>query len=224
MMGGLLGLQRRGLQPRRIIDGGACKGDWTLLARKVFPQAEFLMIEPQSRHAERLAEISRTLAPAVRYSPQLIGPEVREAVDFVVLDDEGGGTGSSVLPENSDVPRHVVALPMTTLDQLVEDTGFGQPDFIKLDVQGYEIAVLEGAPHCLEGADMVLLEVSLWPYNAGSPLAAEVLGWMDAHGFRTFEIFDISRRASDGIVVQIDILFLRKNHPLLQDVQTQFGR
>lgn len=222
MLGGLLGLSARGLTPRRIVDGGACKGDWTRLARQVFPHAEVLMIEPQSRHATTLEQVCLALAPGVRFAPRLVGPAEMEAVDFVVLDDVGGGTGSSVRPENSDVPRHVVKLPMTTLDSLVESTGFGAPDFIKLDVQGYEIEVLKGARCCLSTADFVLLEVSVWPYNAGAPLAAELLAWMDQQGLRTFEIFDLSRRP-DGLLVQMDVLFVRKSHPLLQDVQTRFS-
>ena len=224
MMGGLQSLQQRGLDPQRIIDGGACKGDWTALARRVFPSARILMIEPQEQHQEALNALCESLAPGIYFAPRLIGPIDQSAVTFTVLDDHSGGTGSSVLPENSDVPRHVVSIPMVTLDRLVESSGFGQPDFIKLDVQGYELAVLEGAPRCLSGAKMVLLEISLWPYNVGSPLAAEVMGWMDAHGFRPFDVFDLSRRAGDNVLVQMDVIFLRKDHALLQDVQTRFDK
>lgn len=221
MESGLATLRARGVAPRRIVDGGACKGDWTRLARKYFPRAEILMIEPQARHAKVLEGLRAELAPGLVFAPQLVGPAEQASVDFVVLDDVHGGTGSSVLPENSDVPRHVVPMPMTTIDRLVETTGFGAPDFIKLDVQGYEIEVLKGARGCLTGADFVLLEVSIWPYNAGGPLISEVLGWMDEHGFRTYEIFGLARR-SDRVLMQVDVLFVRKGHPLVQDVMTRF--
>lgn len=223
MMSGLMGLRQRGLTPNRIIDGGACKGDWTVLARRIFPSAQILMIEPQVQHQEALIKLCKTLAPGIHFAPKLLGSYERSAVTFTVLDDNSGGTGSSVLPENSDVPRHVESIPMVTLDQLIESTYFGQPNLIKLDVQGYELAVLEGSQRCLKGADMVLLEISFWPYNIGSPLAAEVLGWMDIHGFRPFDVFDLSRRTIDDILVQMDVLFIKKDHPLLQEVQTRFN-
>lgn len=181
------------------------------------------MIEPQTRHAESLARLANESNGSVRFAPVLLGPREEEAVDFVVLDDESGGTGSSVLPENSDVPRHVVSMPMTTLDRLIAAEDYGTPDFIKLDVQGYELAVLHGATHCLSSAQAVLLEVSLWPYNQGSPLMTDVISWMDRQGFRAFEVFDISRRPTDGITVQMDLLYLPKSHPLLADVQTRFS-
>lgn len=222
MMGGLIALRGRGLKPMRIVDGGACQGDWTRMALRVFSDAKMLMVEPQTRHAKALQALADASGGQVLFAPCLVGPAEREAVEFTVTDDSGGGTGSSVLPENSDVPRHVVSLPMTTLDRIIETTEFGAPDLIKLDVQGYELAVLEGATNCLRSAQAVLLEVSLWPYNQGSPLIVEVLSWMDRIGFRAFEVFDISKRPMDGITVQMDILFLRKSHWLLKDVETRF--
>jgi hypothetical protein len=44
---------------------------------------------------------------------------------------------------------------------------------------------------------------------------------MDEHGFRAYEIFDISRRG-DGVLVQIDLLFVRHTSPLLSDEMTIF--
>lgn len=215
MLGGLLSMHRRGLTPKRIIDGGACMGDWTRLARQVFPAAEFLMVEPQLRHRELLQRFARA-TPGVHFAPALVGPHDAEEVQFVVIDGASNGTGSSVLPDTS-VKGRVVHTPMTTLDRLVRETGFGLPDFIKLDVQGYELAVLQGATECLAAARTVLLEVSIQPCNAGAPLLPEVLSWMEDAGFRAFEVFDLTRHWKADLLVQMDILFLRVPHPLLGD-------
>src|SRR5262249_42470978 len=40
-------LRGRGLAPRQILDVGAHRGDWSLLASGVFPEATFTLIEPQ---------------------------------------------------------------------------------------------------------------------------------------------------------------------------------
>lgn len=221
MRAGLLALRRDGFVPRVLVDGGACKGEWTMLARAVFPEARVLMIEPQRRHREALERVVAAM-PGTTYAPALIGPEERASVDFFVLDDAGGGTGSSVLEEQSDVPRHVEQVPMTTLDRVIESSGFEAPQLIKLDVQGYELEVLSGARLALTKADFVLLEVSAWPYNAGSPLIANVLEWMKARGFRTYDVWGVSRRP-DGRLVQMDLLFIRETHPWLADVTTRFG-
>lgn len=223
MSAGLSVLRERGVELRAVIDGGACVGAWCTLLKRHFPQAQVLMIEAQPRHRAALEQVCRRFGPSVCFADALLGPRAAERVAFTVLDDDLGGTGSSVMPENSDVPRHTITLPMTTLDDLVHTQKFPVPDLIKLDVQGFEIEVLKGAARLLATVPFVLLEVSVWQYNAGSPLWAEVLGWMEAAGYVSYEVFDLTRRR-DGILVQIDILFVRKDSPLLADRMTSFAR
>lgn len=222
MLAGLRLLRDRGVAPRAVIDGGACVGHWTTLFKSVFPEAAILMIEPQEQHTRTLQRLCERYAPTVQFANALIGPSDANDVAFVVLDDTSGGTGSSVLPENSDVPRHVVRLPMITLDNLLDKVGFPFPDFIKLDVQGYELEVLKGATKALTMAEFILLEVSIWQYNTSSPLLNEVLSWMDSNGFKAYEIFDLSRRP-DGVLVQVDILFVRKDSLLIRENTTLFS-
>lgn len=105
---------------------------------------------------------------------------------------------------------------MVTLDGLLESTGFGSPDLIKLDVQGYELEVLKGATMALQSAAFVLLEVSTWQYNQGSPLIDEVLHWMRDAGFMAFDVVELSRR-HDGQLVQVDILFARRDGSWCRD-------
>jgi FkbM family methyltransferase len=215
MLAGLLKLRDAGVCPTAVVDAGACIGDWTRLLLRVFPQARVLMIEPQQCHAETLARLCGQFSGQLDAVGSLLGPPGQDEAAFHVTDDGGGGTGSSVLPENSDVPRHVVRMPMQTLDGLLAQHRFPPPDFIKLDVQGYELEVLKGARNALNSAQFVLLEVSVWQYNAGSPLLGEVVEWMHGQGFRVHDVFDLSRRL--GLLVQVDLLF-RRDNPALTEV------
>lgn len=212
MLSGLMHLRERGFSPAVVVDCGACVGDWSRLLLRIFPRAKVLMVEPQQRHAAALRALCASHAPALQLATSLVGPPDMDSADFVVLDDKGAGTGSSVLAENSQVPRHVVRLPVVTLDALVAQHGLAAPDLIKLDVQGFEIEVLKGASAALASASFMLLEVSLVPYNQGSPLLAEVVAWMDGHGWRVHDVFDLTRRA-DGVMLQADLLFVRKDSP-----------
>lgn len=212
MLSGLMHLRDRGFSPAVVVDCGACVGDWTRLLLRVFPGAAVLLIEPQERHADTLRTFCARHASRIQLDTSLVGPPGMRTAEFVVLDDSAG-TGSSVLPENSQVPRHVVTLPVTTVDELVRQHGLGAFDLLKLDVQGFEIEVLKGAAAALASASCVLLEVSLVPYNRGSPLLAEVVAWMDEHGYRVHDVFDLTRRA-DGVLIQVDLLFVRKGAAL----------
>jgi FkbM family methyltransferase len=208
MLGGLLRLRDTGFSPSRAIDVGACRGDWARLWRHVFPSAHVLMVEPQPRHRERLERMVATDPDRLAFAPALVGPPGLDSAAFHLMDDESGGTGSSVLPELSDVPRRVLQLPVQTLDEIYGIRDAPPPDFLKLDVQGYELEVLRGASQILGSVPYVLLEVSLVNYNAGGPLFNEVIDWMAAQRYRLVELFDTSR-SREGQLVQIDLLFKR---------------
>ncbi len=216
---GLLSLRDEGVSLTDVVDCGAFIGNWTRLCRQVFPDANVLMIEAQPRWAGTLEHFAAANAPGIRFASALLGPEPAESVDFFVLDDPGGGTGSSVLSENSNVPRRSIKLAMTTLDRVIEGQEFSPPQLIKLDVQGYELEVLKGGASALASAEFVLLEVSVWQYNENSPLIDEVVAFMSEAGFATYDLFDINRRP-DGTLLQLDVLFIRKDSSLLDDKRT----
>lgn len=208
MLAGLLRLRDRGFEPARVVDVGACQGDWARLCHQVFPAARVMMVEPQSRHRERLEGLAAGSGGLKLFRQALLGPPGMHEAAFHVTDD-AAGTGSSILPEISDIPRHQELLPVTTLDGLLQQASFGPVDLLKADVQRFELEVLKGSARTLSEVRHVLLEVSLVPYNEGSPLVDAVLNWMRTEGFGVDEVFDLSR-GRDGRLVQTDLLFSRQ--------------
>jgi hypothetical protein len=93
------------------------------------------------------------------------------------------------------------------LDSYIEEYSIPLPDFIKIDVQGAELDVLEGGQKCLENATMVLLEVSIHRYNEKSPLFAEVIDYMNKHNFQVVDI--IENHIINGYLAQVDLLFAK---------------
>jgi hypothetical protein len=53
-------------------------------------------------------------------------------------------------------------------------------------VQGSEIECLKGATDVLRTVDVIILEISFVPYNAGAPRANKVIAYMDTLGFDLF--------------------------------------
>lgn len=120
-----------------------------------------------------------------------------------------GSTGSSVYEEQTSFDREKQNLPMTTLDRLIQDRKEGPCIFIKLDIQGAELDVLDGAPQVLADAEFVFMEVGVLEYNKGAPLFSETVERMARKGFVVFDLFE-QHRLAGKILFQIDVLFVRE--------------
>lgn len=93
---------------------------------------------------------------------------------------------------------HVVAtLPVETsrLDDLVAAGTCPAPDYLKLDVQGGERDVLEGATRTLAGACVVECEVEFVPLYKGQPLFHDVAALLQAQGFLLHQLRDVAGQA-----------------------------
>jgi FkbM family methyltransferase len=76
-----------------------------------------------------------------------------------------------------------------TLTNQLETAGVEWVDFVKLDAQGAELAILKGAEkylqHCVSGLE---IEVEFLPLYHAQPLFAEVDAYVRAMGFELFEL------------------------------------
>ena len=168
------------------------------------------MIEAQQAKEAGLRRVCRDYPGDVACRISLLGAEERDDAEFYELE-----TGSSVLFEQSTIERAKVRYPMRTLDAVAAEAGFGEAKLLKLDVQGYELEVLKGAPRLLLSAEVILMEVSLLEVNRGAPLLHEVLDFMSERGFRTYDICSFIRRPLDNALWQSDFLFVKETSPLL---------
>lgn len=205
----LKNMRRLGFKPAAVVDVGAHIGEWSRLAHSVFPEASILMLEAQDSKAAALDKVVQTHPGKIRRQIALLGPEPRENVPFHECDT--APTGSSVLAFTSPEPLkfHVVNRRMETLDNLLAGAGIAHPDFLKLDVQGFELEILKGAPKALAAADAVLLEVSTLAQYKDAPLFHDVVAFMNAHGYHVFDICTLMRQRTENTLVQVDVIFAK---------------
>jgi FkbM family methyltransferase len=196
-------LKDGGFQPVTVIDVGAYHGEWARMFKSIFPDSKVLMIEGQNNKAKILQEICSFFKSNVVFEIALLGAKDGEKVRFVEME-----TGSSVLEESSPYNRNYVEKELVTLDSLVvRYPDFKKLDFLKLDVQGYELEVLKGASRLLAKTEFVLMEASLIPVNKGCPLISDVIEFMAEKDFRILDFCSQIRR-KDGVLWQTDLLFI----------------
>lgn len=198
-------LAAKGFVPDYVIDVGAYQGDWTRLARRVFVDVPVLMVEAQAKKVPFLEKVCAELS-GTRFVSAVLGRTAGEEVIFYEME-----TGSSFLPERSNVARTEHRLITQTLDTLT--VGLEGRLLLKIDVQGAELAVLAGGQETVSKCEVIQLEVALLPYNEGAPTMIEVLNAMDAMGFVPLDLSGFSR--PNGIdLVQVDVVFVRRDSSL----------
>jgi FkbM family methyltransferase len=129
------------------VDVGANVGWHTLLmARLVGASGRVLAVEANPSVRERLAEhLQANHLTSVTIVPSALGSEAGK-LRFLAppVDSMGAGDGH-VAGENDKDERHIVETEVTTLDALTEREGLQRLDFVKIDVEGFEWPVLQGA-------------------------------------------------------------------------------
>jgi FkbM family methyltransferase len=198
----LKALARNGIAPRVVYDIGAASGSWARLASSVWPEARVVGFEPNERERASL-ERTRSELRNFEYRLCFLGPE-RKTVRY-----SDHGTQTSILAGSGEKGAE-----MLVLDELVRDGGLPPPDFLKLDVQGYELEVLRGGEAALQQADVVMLEVSFMPFFENMPLVSDVVRFMEERRFAWYDVAGIYRRGADDALLQMDAVFLKRDHPL----------
>lgn len=130
----------------------------------------------------------------------------------------GNSASSSVLPMldlHSDIAKGSayigkVKVPIWRLDTIAGQYISGSEKyFIKIDTQGFEWQVLDGARDTLANAEGVLCELSLVPLYEGQHLWMEMIDRLKTEGFTLWAIQKGFTSPHDGRTLQVDAIFYR---------------
>ena len=205
----LQNLRRLGFCPTQIIDCGAYDGTWARGCKEIFPKARVLCIEPQQAKEPLLYQV-RNEVPGMNYVMALVGKETKENVPLFV-----GETATTLHSYSSEAQPNAVA-SMTTLDTLIESGEATPPQFVKLDVQGHEVDVMEGLQKYWANVQLIECEMSLLDLQPDIPLFHDVVSYLHQRGMIAYDITEIMRRPLDGACYQLDFLFCRAYAPWRQ--------
>ena len=177
--------------PRVFYDIGAnnpfaTPGGQQVAFKPLLPGTEFYLFEASAKHEPELLRSGEPYAIAV------LGELDGDERTFYESTAYPSGTGDSLYREQSRFYADDVlvqkCVTTRTLDSVVAERGWPFPDFIKLDTQGSELAILRGAPNCLARARAVMLECSVREYNRNAPRLADIVFFMGNEGFEVWDI------------------------------------
>jgi FkbM family methyltransferase len=92
-----------------------------------------------------------------------------------------------------------------------EIVGASDNVMLKIDTQGFEKMVIDGAKSSLDQIKIVQLEVSLVPLYKDELLLTEMIQFMDKMNFQLFSLEDAYEDSITGQLMQVDCVFANKN-------------
>jgi FkbM family methyltransferase len=192
-------------KPDIIIDVGTALGTAPLL--EVFPDAYFFFIEPLKEFEKDINALLKKHSG--KYICAAAGTTKGKIVLYVHPDKVGSSVYRETDGESADgIPREVAIFP---LDDLAAELSLPKKILLKIDVQGAELDVLNGAEQLLKNCDAVILEVSFFKFLVDAPDFFEIVSFMKQKGFTVYDLFDGHNRPLDFALAQKDILFVKEN-------------
>jgi FkbM family methyltransferase len=197
-------IKQRGFEPSTVIDVGVADGTQGLY--ETFPSSAHLLVEPLSEYESALMKISR------KYHAAYVLAAAAEKAGRTTLKVKSRLYMSSILDYSAGPPTDSFEriVPTVTLDDLCEARRLSGPYLVKVDVQGAELNVIEGATRILRETEYVVLELSLGDYIVGSPQFFDVVNYMKGRGFVVYDIFGGWLSATSGALVQVDLAFVKE--------------
>ena len=193
-------LKQKGVEIERALDIGAYRGEFTNILKSVWPTCKVQQFEADERNKEYLQ-------PDAVFA--VLG-DAERTVELYTIEDTGWGstTGTSIFKENTEFYKNSKPSlhKMKTLDSVVDMSGDWSKGLVKIDTQGSELLILDGAKEFLnKRPQYILLECSYIEYNENAPLIDKVFRYMDKIQYRPVDILDNSY--INGQLIQSDWLF-----------------
>lgn len=197
-----------------VLDVGANKGQFASEIRSCGYAGSIVSFEPLSEAHSLLQQASACDAHWSAHPRCALGDHNGE----VEINIAGNSDSSSILPM-LDVHRAVAPhsayqgkefAPIHTLDAVAGPyLERARAPFLKIDTQGFEWQVLDGARDTLPGIRGIMVELSLVPLYEGQHLWHDVIDRLDAAGFAPWAFTPTFSDMSLGRTLQVDGVFYR---------------
>jgi FkbM family methyltransferase len=197
-----------------VLDVGANKGQYGTSLRKAGYKGRIVSFEP-------LRDAFAILQRAVAHDPlwECHNIAFGDSVGTATINISANSHSSSLLPVSArtlEIEPSVgyvgtQEVVIHRLDSMLDQ--FAQPDdeiFLKIDTQGYELKILNGALGVISRFALIQLETSFFEVYHGETLIGDVIKYLDYIGYRVVSIEPGWENPTTGELLQADFTFGRK--------------
>jgi FkbM family methyltransferase len=179
------------LDIKSYLDVGTNSAQFFTEIIKIFPNIYVEFVEPNPTCNKKIAKRYKNIIT----HPVGLG-ETEGSLTFYINKFKDNSKGASFI-RDTNIEVNEITVDVKTLDSITQDKVF---DFIKIDVEGFELEVLKGGVNTLSKTKYLVVEMS-----PDSP----VIAWLENHNYTLINI--VGNHFYKKKLVKIDGLFERKN-------------
>jgi FkbM family methyltransferase len=196
----------------QVLDVGSNVGQFSTVLRALFPKARLQLFEPLPDALQKLRRIFDN-DPLTTIFPTALS--IRDGIQDLHISRRADS--SSLLPIGMRQEREhkgtkevgTTSVRVSRLDSITKPNDVCTNSLIKIDVQGTELDVLQGAGRLLERFRWVYCEVSFVELYQGQVLADQLVKYLFERGFALSAVSNVSYGRSRE-PIQADFLFCRR--------------
>jgi len=185
------------LRKATILDVGANHGAYASLLKDLVPDSVIYAFEP---HPGTFSVLQQKAAQKGFIAMQLAVSDTAGPMRLYDFADQDGSTQASLdentisFQNNSEVVSH--AVQSTILDNFAQEFQIGTIDLLKIDTEGFDLAVLKGAARLLVERRIKLIQFEIIPVNVVRRVAVKDF-------FEILEGYDLYRLCANGQLLSI---------------------
>ncbi|PKP29576.1 MAG: hypothetical protein CVU00_14930 [Bacteroidetes bacterium HGW-Bacteroidetes-17] len=199
-----------------IFDVGACIGEISLKYRSLFPESELYAFEPYYDSFIILEQRLISLRKVHMYNFAFSNVNGKSQFNCNKFPPTNSLLESSLKADHYWGEELLDTIKLTnvetkTIDDFCYQKSINKIDILKLDTQGSEYMILEGARSMLKNnlISMIYMEVILVETYKNQKLLSEITDFLDQFNYRIFNIYN-PRISENRELNQVDIIFLPK--------------
>lgn len=197
-----------------VLQLGANKGEEVRAFKRLWPWAEIYCFEPR---AAAIKELTKAYGdnPRIHLIQQAVS-KTQGLMDFHITVRRGG---SSLLERNPESKHYsilkrmvkTIKVPTVTLDGFCEEQGIRSVGLLFMDIQGGELAALQGATALLErqAIEAIYAEVFFIDLYKDCPQFEDVNRYLESFGYRFVKFFNFGRAKGKPPTMWSDALFVK---------------
>jgi FkbM family methyltransferase len=204
-------LRRFGFSPRFVLDVGANHGNWTRTALKYFPEAEYVLVEPQDHLKVCVIDLIEA-----GYRIRWVNAGAADKCGILPFIISERDDSSTFLTREEHLQTRVsseIMVAVETLDAIISNYKLPAPDMVKIDAEGFDLKIMQGASTLIGKTDVFLLEAGVvCPFENS---VARVISAMGDIGYQLVDITELNRSPKHGVLWLTELAFLREGSELL---------